>query len=94
MFVYIYKSNLFLFYFQLDEYFLGKYNQETYQAEIQAVKDQIKSGKVKKPQKKRVETMNMPYLEVKMTSGTICDLNGLPRMARIQYVCYPSGNHL
>ena len=35
--------------------------------------------------------MNMPYLEIKMTSGTICDLNGLPRMARVQYVCYPSG---
>jgi len=28
-----------------------------------------------------------------MTSGTICDLNGLPRMARVQYVCYPSGKH-
>ena len=64
---------------------------ETYQKAIEAAKEQVKSGKIKKPQKKRVESMNMPYLELKMTSGTICDLNGLPRMARIQYVCYPSG---
>jgi len=78
---------------KLDEYFLGKYDMETYQKAIEAAKEQVKSGKIKKPQKKRVESMNMPYLELKMTSGTICDLNGLPRMARIQYVCYPSGKH-
>ena len=28
-----------------------------------------------------------------MTDGTLCDLNGLPRTTRVQYVCYPTGNH-
>ena len=78
---------------KLDEYYLGKYDKDTYNADIEAIKDQVRLGKNKKPQKKRVETMNMPYLELTMKDGTICDLNGLPRMARVQYVCYPSGKH-
>ena len=45
----------------------------------------------KKPRKKRVESMNMPYYELVMTGGTLCDLSGLPRKTRVLYVCYPSG---
>ena len=36
----VYESHVFLLHFQLDEYYLGRYDQETYQTEIQAVKDQ------------------------------------------------------
>ncbi len=35
----------------------------------------------------------MPYLLVTMDSGTLCDLNGKPRMTRVYYVCYPAGKH-
>ena len=35
--------------------------------------------------------MNMPYYELVMTGGTLCDLSGLPRKTRVLYVCYPSG---
>ena len=30
---------------------------------------------------------------LKISDGTLCDLNGLPRTTRVQYVCYPNGNH-
>ncbi len=53
---------------------------------------QIAEGTIKKPQKKRIETMNMPFYELVMTDGTVCDLNGRPRITRVNYVCYPAGD--
>ena len=35
----------------------------------------------------------MPYYELVMTDGTICDLNGQPRLTRVHYVCYPTGKN-
>ena len=72
---------------------MGKYSNEAYEAERKSLRESVREGKVKRPQKKRVETMNMPYYELSMKDGTICDLNGLPRKVRVQYVCYPSGKY-
>ena len=30
---------------------------------------------------------------INMDSGTLCDLNGKPRITRVHYVCYPAGKH-
>ena len=75
------------------EYYLGKYDEDKFKADKEALRKQIDEGKDKKPKKKRVESINMPYYEMMMVDGTICDLSGLPRKTRIHYVCYPSGQH-
>ena len=74
---------------KLTEYFLGYYNKEMHDAKLK----QVEEEKGKKPLKKKIESINMPFYELVMTDGTLCDLNGLPRTTRVQYVCYPSGNH-
>lgn len=78
---------------KVTEYFLGRYSKESFDQDHAAMKKSVEEGTLKKPQKKRIETMNMPYYELIMTDGTVCDLNGRPRTTRVQYVCYPAGKH-
>ena len=35
---------------------------------------------------KKIEAFNLPYYELIMNDGTICDLNGQPRVTRVHYV--------
>jgi endoplasmic reticulum lectin 1 len=42
---------------------------------------------------KKIDGLNMPYLQVNMSDGTLCDLNGKPRLTRVLYVCYSHGKH-
>ena len=49
--------------------------------------------RLRKPFRKKIESFSMPYYEVLMKDGTLCDLNGLPRATRVHYVCYPSGKN-
>lgn len=42
---------------------------------------------------KKVDGINMPYVEIKMTAGSLCDLNNKPRMIRVLYVCHQHGKH-
>lgn len=35
----------------------------------------------------------MPYVEIKMGDGTLCDISNKPRMIRVLYVCYQHGKH-
>ena len=41
----------------------------------------------------KIESLNMPYFELVMDGGTVCDLNGKPRVTRVNYVCYPAGSN-
>ncbi|TRY68484.1 hypothetical protein TCAL_01386 [Tigriopus californicus] len=75
------------------EYFLGRYNAEQYDLELKELKRDIEAGQARKPPKIKIETMNMPYFQLHMTDGTLCDLNGRPRQTRVNYVCYPAGHH-
>ncbi len=50
-------------------------------------------GHARKPQKKKIDTLTLPYYELTMTDGTVCDLNGQPRITHVNYVCYPAGKH-
>lgn len=59
-------------------------------AEIDA---EIKSGERHEVPVRKIEGLSLPYLLITMDSGTICDLNGKPRMTRVYYVCYPAGKH-
>ncbi|KAG8223588.1 hypothetical protein J437_LFUL004108 [Ladona fulva] len=42
---------------------------------------------------KKIDGINMPYLQLDMVDGTICDLNGKPRTTRVLYVCHLHGKH-
>jgi endoplasmic reticulum lectin 1 len=42
---------------------------------------------------KKIDGLNMPYLQVNMSDGTLCDLNGKPRLTKVLYVCYSHGKH-
>ena len=62
---------------QVTEYFLGRYTKEQFNSESQDLQALIDQGNVRKPPKKKIETMNLPYYELEMTGGTICDLVNL-----------------
>jgi len=42
---------------------------------------------------KKIDGLNMPYIQLNMSDGTLCDLNGRPRMTTVLYVCYALGKH-
>jgi len=44
-------------------------------------------------QVKKIDGLSLPYLQINMTDGTLCDLSGKPRSTRVQYVCYQHGKH-
>jgi endoplasmic reticulum lectin 1 len=42
---------------------------------------------------KKVDGLSMPYLQVNMSDGTVCDVNDKPRLTKVLYVCYSHGKH-
>merc|ERR1712156_148686 len=73
------------------EYFLGYYSTEMH---TENKKEHAENqGKHRKPLRKKIESLNMPYYEIIMKDGTLCDLNGQSRTTRVHYVCYPSGKN-
>ncbi|XP_049763771.1 endoplasmic reticulum lectin 1 isoform X1 [Schistocerca cancellata] len=73
------------------EFYLGRWNMAQYHKLFDELEKQAKE---KQPiPTKRIEGVNMPYLEINMTDGTICDLNQKPRMTRVLYVCFAHPKH-
>uniref|UniRef100_A0A8D8JL02 Endoplasmic reticulum lectin 1 n=2 Tax=Culex pipiens TaxID=7175 RepID=A0A8D8JL02_CULPI len=76
---------------KLQEYYLGKWDkQKTANLKARFEKDSDASDKLKY---KKIDGLNLPYLELEMDSGTVCDLNGEPRMTKVLYVCYLHGKN-
>lgn len=44
-------------------------------------------------QTRKVEGVNLPFFQINMTDGTVCDLSGRPRHTNVLYVCYPQSKH-
>lgn len=44
-------------------------------------------------QVKRVDGINMPYVEIEMGDGTVCAVTNKPRKIKVLYVCYLHGKH-
>lgn len=43
---------------------------------------------------KKIDGVNLPYYELLMDNGTLCELNqNKPRQTRVLYVCYVHGKH-
>jgi len=90
---------------KLQEYYLGMWNKTQF-AKLNEEpswlerKDKDLRGETKSsgthedaiPMKK-IDGLNMPYLQVNMSDGTVCDLNGKPRLTKVLYVCYSHGKH-
>lgn len=60
--------------------------------EIYAEREKLSNRKALIPMKK-VDNINMPYVEVEMNEGTLCDLNSKPRKTKVLYVCSPDVQH-
>lgn len=89
---------------KLQEYYLGKWNKqktEAYQEKDRqtqktaAASTTITGAPAKSSlQYKKVLTSSLPYFEVEMSDGTLCDLNNdLPRVTKVLYVCYSNGKN-
>lgn len=76
---------------KVQEYYLGKWNKDKTEELSQKLAEAEKRGE--KWQTIRIDGVNLPYLEIEMSDGTYCDLNGEHRMTNVQYVCYPHGKN-
>lgn len=75
---------------KLQEYYLGKWNKD----KTQELRKKLEENKDEKLLRyKKIEGINLAYFEVEMSDGTICDLNGEPRVTRVLYVCYAHGKN-
>jgi len=75
------------------EFFLGRYSQETFMAQIAQSSAAAGEATAAKPKTLRLEEVDLPYLEVVYADGTVCDLTGQPRQTQVRYVCHASGRH-
>ncbi|KOB76294.1 putative xtp3-transactivated protein b [Operophtera brumata] len=75
----------------LQQYFLGHWSAEKQVKLEDDLKDAYKSKEHLKTVK--VDGNAVPYVEMAMDDGTICDLSGKPRLTRVRYVCYVHGKH-
>ncbi|XP_014479624.1 PREDICTED: endoplasmic reticulum lectin 1 isoform X1 [Dinoponera quadriceps] len=79
---------------KMQEYYLGTLDKAQKMKLSAAYDEQAKNPnrKLNIPIKK-IDGINMPYVEVEMTDGTICDLNNKPRSIKVLYICYKHGKH-
>ncbi|XP_044731574.1 endoplasmic reticulum lectin 1 [Chrysoperla carnea] len=80
---------------KLQEYFLGQWEKSEQLKIIEKLKEEdAKTDRNKnEPPTKRIEGAFLPYFEVTMEGGTVCDLNNKPRSTKVLYVCVPHGKH-
>lgn len=71
------------------EYYLGKWNKEM----TIELRKKLEANKNEKLKYKKIDGLNLPYFEVEMIDGTLCDLNNEARMTRVLYVCYAHGKN-
>lgn len=74
---------------KLQEYYLGKWTKDM-TAELRKT---IEANRNEKLRYKKIDGLNLPYFEVEMIDGTLCDLNNEPRTTKIHYVCYAHGKN-
>ncbi|XP_060821461.1 endoplasmic reticulum lectin 1 isoform X1 [Bombus pascuorum] len=74
------------------EYYLGTFDKLQ---ELKLLAEYAERENVRKADipVKKVDGINMPYIEVEMADGTVCDLTNKPRKIKVLYVCYQHGKH-
>lgn len=78
---------------KLQEYTLGNWDKRQYEKLLNEVKE-LEQNKNHQIPVKKIDNINLPYLEILMDNGTLCELNqNKPRQTRVLYVCYVHGKH-
>lgn len=78
---------------KLQEYYLGKWNKHKTDVLLEKEKTSGNRSNDTQLKYKKVLSMNLPYVEVEMSDGTVCDLTNKPRVTRVLYVCYTNGKN-
>lgn len=78
-----------LIYVVPQEYYLGKWNKDL----TADLRKKLEVNKNEKLKYKKIDGLNLPYFEVEMVDGTLCDLNNEARITRVLYVCYAHGKN-
>ncbi|XP_043270863.1 endoplasmic reticulum lectin 1 [Venturia canescens] len=74
------------------QYFLGTFDKQKFR--VRNTEKWLKQEHSQsEPPVKKVDGINMPYVEVEMTDGTMCDLSNKPRSIKLLYICYEHGKH-
>ncbi|CAH1155061.1 unnamed protein product [Phaedon cochleariae] len=78
---------------RIQEYILGKWDDHYFENLLLNAKDDIPDKETSTPMKK-IDNVNLPYYEIVMGNGTLCELNNnKPRLTKVLYVCYIHGKH-
>lgn len=76
---------------KLQEFYLGNWKKGQFESLLEEYKKYPEDANV--PVKK-IDGVNLPYFEVIMGNGTMCDLKpNTPRETKVLYVCYVHGKH-
>uniref|UniRef100_A0A6B2E7J5 Endoplasmic reticulum lectin 1 n=1 Tax=Phlebotomus kandelakii TaxID=1109342 RepID=A0A6B2E7J5_9DIPT len=73
------------------EYFLGRWDWKN-----DALKEKLTQTEQENDEHlpyKKIDSLNLPYFELEMADGTICDINNEPRVTKVLYVCYAHGKN-
>lgn len=68
---------------------MGKYKEQ----KSEESKAPIEADESEALKYRKIDGLNLPYYEMEMTDGTLCDLNNEPRMTKVLYVCYAHGKN-
>jgi len=74
---------------KLQEYYLGKWTRKM----TDELKAKLEANKDEKLKYKKIDGLNLPYFEIEMIDGTVCDLNSEARVTKVLYVCYSLGKN-
>lgn len=74
----------------IQEYYLGTFEMDDYGRYEKLYEQRDPSAKLPVI---NVEDIQLPYIEINMTGGTLCDLSNKKRFTRVLYVCNEAGKH-
>lgn len=81
---------------KIQEYTLGRWDKGYYEIlldELKIMEKEMTNKNVPLPMKK-IDGVSLPYYELTMSNGTLCDLNeNRPRYTKVVYVCYSHGKN-
>ena len=78
---------------KLQEYILGQWNKDHYKTLLETSTSEI-DEKGTQVATKKIDGVSLPYFEITMDNGTLCDLNqNKPRRSKVLYVCFAHGKH-
>lgn len=79
---------------KLQEYILGQWDKTQLEVTVDALKMDGKTKDTTPIPGKKIEGVTLPYFEISMGNGTVCDLNNnKPRQTKIIYVCQIHGKN-